>query len=119
MALFASLSTLLGSLDHYILSTHPEEMASRAAMEFRSLLVPKWEAANGRPYDRRQFVFETRLTQRALKGRISNEDAELLIQKSRHQLALKRKLTTEPFTAPATPSEAPLADAVTPPTPAL
>lgn len=122
MSLWPSLRTI-GSLDTYILTTHPDELASRAAMELRSLLVPKWEALNARPYDRRQLVYETRLTHRTLKGRVSSEEANTLIQKSRDQLAQKRGIsisttaeTSEDIPASSVPSDASSApsDASTP-----
>lgn len=101
----------IGSLDNYILTTHPEELASKAAMELRSLLVPKWEALNGRPYDRRQLVYETRLTQRVLKGRVTSDDAQSLIDKSRVHLAQRRGIsvstsaeTSEDLNASSAPS---------------
>ena len=93
----------IGGLDNYILTTHPEDLASRAAMELRSLLVPKWEAANGRPYDRRQLVYESRLLARVLKRKVSVEEATQLVHTSRVHLAQKRGTpvpTEAPYIAP-------------------
>lgn len=59
-------------------------------MELRSLLIPKWEEQQRRPYDRRQLVFEQRLFARSKAGRLPIADAIQLINHSREQLA-KRK----------------------------
>lgn len=81
----------VGDLDSYILSTHPSQIASRSGMELKSLLIPKWEAQQGRPYDRRQLIYERRLLQRLAKGKVSMLEAYSLINKSRDQLAQKRR----------------------------
>lgn len=85
------LFTSIGSLDTYVLLTHPNKLASRSGEELRGLLIPKWEARHKRPYDRRQLVYESRLVQRQKKGRISVEEAVALINKSRVSVAVRRK----------------------------
>jgi len=68
---------------------------SRSGMELKSLLIPKWEAENGRPYDRRQMTYERRLLQRMVKGKVATQEAHELINKSREQLAKKRRWVGE------------------------
>lgn len=80
-----------GSLDGYVLKTRPDRIASNSGMELKGLLIPKWEAANKRPYDRRQLVYEQRMEFRILKGHISKREGYELINKSRMQLATRRK----------------------------
>lgn len=60
-------------------------------MELKSLMIPKWEEEQGRPYDRRQLTYERRLLQRLSKGKVSTLEAYSLINKSRDQLAKKKK----------------------------
>lgn len=92
-------------------------MASVAALELRSLLVPKWEEANGRPYDRRQLVYELNLVQRARKGKVSKEAAEQLIQESRRNLIQRRGIIAIPSTSPQTATVESSATETTAPSP--
>lgn len=78
-------------MDNYILYTRDTKLDSAIGKKLRDILIPEWEKQNGRPFLQRLVIYERRLLERATKGRMSQEEANALIEKERAKLLVKRQ----------------------------
>lgn len=66
-------------------------MDSDIGKRLRNVLVPEWEKKHGRPFLQRLAIFEKRLLERVTRGRLSQEEAQSVIEKERLKLLTKRQ----------------------------